>query len=225
MARQVSVHEAPDWSACPPQKGAVVRPANFGVLRQDRLAFDAFRVLDTVVNENARLSAALETQQLYAKADMTNKDGMRLSSWSDASRRDSYAARERHGAILLRARTVRSDPRRRWPRPSRRKRYAVPARRGALRPPAALLLDEPTNHLDLNSIHSLQDFLVRYDGTLIVIRTISTSLNSICTHTTISTTRRWSPTPAATTTWCSQRHRWSRGFEADNTQQEQRSPS
>jgi ATPase subunit of ABC transporter with duplicated ATPase domains len=63
----------------PPQKGTVSRPAKLGILRQDQFAFDAFRVLDTVVMGNARLWAALEERdRLYAKPDMTDDDGMRL---------------------------------------------------------------------------------------------------------------------------------------------------
>src|SRR4051795_10818233 len=58
----------------PPQKGTVARPAKLGVLRQDQFAFDAFRVLDTVVMGNARLWAALEERErLYAKPDMTDE--------------------------------------------------------------------------------------------------------------------------------------------------------
>src|SRR6266540_7558689 len=53
----------------PPQKGTVVRPAKVGVLRQDQFAFDAFRVIDTVIMGNARLWSALEERDtLYAQA-------------------------------------------------------------------------------------------------------------------------------------------------------------
>src|SRR5215211_6003040 len=62
-----------------PQKGIVVRPDKLGVLRQDQYAFDAFRVIDTVIMGNARLWSALQEREvLYAKADMTDQDGMRL---------------------------------------------------------------------------------------------------------------------------------------------------
>src|SRR4026209_1228599 len=63
----------------PPQKGTVVRPAKLGGLRQDPFAFDHFRVIDTLIMGNGRLSTALEERELlYAKAEMTDEDGMRL---------------------------------------------------------------------------------------------------------------------------------------------------
>src|ERR1043165_2285667 len=59
--------------------GTVTRPRKFGVLRQDQFAFDAFRVIDTVIMGNAPLWKALEEREaLYAKADLTDEDGMRL---------------------------------------------------------------------------------------------------------------------------------------------------
>src|SRR5215218_6041310 len=61
-----------------PQKGTVVRPDKLGVLRQDQYAFDAFRVIDTVIMGNHRLWAALEErEQLYAKTSISNEEGMR----------------------------------------------------------------------------------------------------------------------------------------------------
>ena len=62
-----------------PQKGSVVRPRKLGVLRQDQFAFDAYRVLDTVIMGNKRLWEALEERErIYERPDMTNEDGMRL---------------------------------------------------------------------------------------------------------------------------------------------------
>src|SRR5215475_12205475 len=58
-----------------PQKGSVVRPRKFGVLSQDQFAFDAYRVLDTVIMGNKRLWSAMEERErIYAKPDMTNED-------------------------------------------------------------------------------------------------------------------------------------------------------
>src|SRR6266702_7542239 len=61
------------------QKGSVVRPKKVGVLRQDQFAFDAFRVIDTVIMGNKPLWKAMEErEQIYSKPDMTDADGMRL---------------------------------------------------------------------------------------------------------------------------------------------------
>src|SRR6201994_3453109 len=61
------------------QKGTVVRPKKVGVLRQDQYAFDAYRVIDTVIMGNKGLWAALEERdKIYEKTDLTDADGMRL---------------------------------------------------------------------------------------------------------------------------------------------------
>src|SRR3954447_5731854 len=86
----------------PPQRGEVVRPPKLGVLRQDQFAFDAFRVIDTVIMGNQRLWAALEEREfLYAKAEMSEDDGMRLGELEGiVGEEDGYSA-ESDAAILL----------------------------------------------------------------------------------------------------------------------------
>ena len=62
-----------------PQKGTVVRPRKLGVLSQDQFAFDAFKVIDTVIMGNRRLWEALqERDAIYEKPEMTDEDGMKL---------------------------------------------------------------------------------------------------------------------------------------------------
>src|SRR4029450_3803417 len=77
-------------------------PAKLGVLKQDQFAFDRFRVIDTVVMGNARLWTALEEREhLYAKAEMTHDDGMRLGELEGiVGEEDGYTA-ESDAAILL----------------------------------------------------------------------------------------------------------------------------
>src|SRR5258708_18198351 len=84
------------------QKGTVVRPKRLGVLRQDQFAFDAFRVIDTVIMGNRPLWEALaEREEIYAKPDMTNEDGMRLGELEGiVSENDGYTA-ESDAAVLL----------------------------------------------------------------------------------------------------------------------------
>jgi len=85
-----------------PQKGTVVGPEKLGVLRQDQFAFDAFRVIDTVIMGNARLWKALEERErLYSLPAMTDEDGMRLGELEGiVGEEDGYSA-ESDAAILL----------------------------------------------------------------------------------------------------------------------------
>src|ERR1044071_7683711 len=86
----------------PPQKGSVTRPEKLGVLRQDQFAFDAFRVIDTVIMGNTRLWSALQEREvLYSLPDMSDQDGMRLGELEGiVGEEDGYSA-ESDAAILL----------------------------------------------------------------------------------------------------------------------------
>ena len=78
------------------QKGSVVRPRKFGVLRQDQYAFDSYRVIDTVIMGNKSLWAALEERdRIYDKAELTDEDGMRLGELEGLVRQPAGAAARR----------------------------------------------------------------------------------------------------------------------------------
>jgi ATPase subunit of ABC transporter with duplicated ATPase domains len=85
-----------------PQKGTMVRPRKLGILRQDQFAFDAYRVIDTVIMGNAPLWAALEERdRIYEKAELTDEDGMRLGELEGVvGDEDGYTA-ESDAAVLL----------------------------------------------------------------------------------------------------------------------------
>ena len=85
-----------------PQKGSVVRPRKIGVLSQDQFAFDAYRVIDTVIMGNKGLWAALEERdRIYEKAELTDEDGMRLGELEGVvGDEDGYTA-ESDAAVLL----------------------------------------------------------------------------------------------------------------------------
>ena len=166
------------------QKGNVVRPKRVGILSQDQFAFDAFRVVDTVIMGNRPLWQALsERDELYAKADMTDEDGMRLGELEGVvAENDGYSA-ESDAAILLDGLDIpESLHDRKMSELQGGQKVRVLLAQALFGGPDALLLDEPTNHLDLESIHWLQDFMVRYQGTLIVISHDRHFLNSVCTH-------------------------------------------
>lgn len=167
-----------------PQKGNVVRPRKLGVLSQDQFAFDAYRVIDTVIMGNQRLWAALEERnKIFDKLEMTNEDGMRLGELEGVvGEEDGYSA-ESDAAILLQGLDIADElHERRMGELQGGQKVRVLLAQALFGHPQALLLDEPTNHLDLDSIHWLQDFLNRYDGVLITISHDRHFLNSVCTH-------------------------------------------
>jgi ATPase subunit of ABC transporter with duplicated ATPase domains len=167
-----------------PQRGTVSRPDKIGVLRQDQYAFDAFRVIDTVIMGNGRLWDALqERERLYAAAEMTDEDGMRLGELEGiVGEEDGYSA-ESDAAILLQGLDIGNELHERTMAELQGgQKVRVLLAQALFGHPKALLLDEPTNHLDLDSIHWLIDFLTRYDGTLIVISHDRHFLNAVCTH-------------------------------------------
>jgi ATPase subunit of ABC transporter with duplicated ATPase domains len=167
-----------------PQKGTVVRPKKFGVLSQDQFAFDAYRVIDTVIMGNKRLWAAMEEREIiYAKQEMTDEDGMKLGELEGiVGEEDGYSA-ETDAALLLHGLDIADHlHERRMGELQGGEKVRVLLAQALFGHPSALLLDEPTNHLDLDSIHWLQSFLNNYDGVLIVISHDRHFLNSVCTH-------------------------------------------
>jgi len=168
-----------------PQKGSVVRPKKLGVLSQDQYAFDAYRVIDTVIMGNKALWAAMEERDaIYSKAELTDDDGMRLGELEGiVGEEDGYTA-ESDAAILLQGLDISDDlHERKMSELQGGQKVRVLLAQALFGNPQALLLDEPTNHLDLDSIHWLQDFLLRFEGTLITISHDRHFLNSVCTHT------------------------------------------
>ncbi len=166
------------------QKGSVVRPKKLGVLRQDQFAFDAYRVIDSVIMGNLRLWKALEERErIYAKPEMTNEDGMRLGELEGiVAEEDGYTA-ESDAAILLDGLDIPQElHERKMGELQGGQKVRVLLAQALYGHPQALLLDEPTNYLDLDSIHWLQDFLLHYEGVLIVISHDRHFLNSVCTH-------------------------------------------
>ena len=167
-----------------PQKGSVTRPKKLGILRQDQFAFDQFRVVDTVIMGNLPLWKALEEREhLYSKADLTDQDGMRLGELEGiVAEEDGYSA-ESNAAVLLAGLDI-PEPlhERKMNELQGGQKVRVLLAQALFGNPEALLLDEPTNYLDLESIHWLQNFLTRYEGSLIVISHDRHFLNSVCTH-------------------------------------------
>ena len=114
---------------------------------------------------------------------MTDEDGMRLGELEGiVGEEDGYTA-ESDAAILLQGLDIPDALHERTMAELQGgQKVRVLLAQALFGHPQALLLDEPTNHLDLDSIHWLREFLVRYDGTLIVISHDRHFLNAVCTH-------------------------------------------
>ena len=166
------------------QKGVVVRPRKLGILRQDQYAFDAYRVIDTVIMGNAPLWAALEEREtLYNKADLTDDDGIRLGELEGIVGDENGYEAEADAAVLLQGLDIPNEVHeRKMSELQGGQKVRVLLAQALFGDPEALLLDEPTNYLDLESIHWLQDFLLAYRGTLITISHDRHFLNAVCTH-------------------------------------------
>jgi len=169
-----------------PEKGSVTRPKKMGVLRQDQFAFDAYRVMDTVIMGNSTLWDALqERETLYAKDSdtLTDRDGIRLGELEGIVGDENGYTAETDAAILLDGLDIPEALHdRKMGELQGGQKVRVLLAQALFGNPDVLLLDEPTNNLDLDSVHWLQDYLIAYEGCLIVISHDRHFLNEICTH-------------------------------------------
>jgi ATPase subunit of ABC transporter with duplicated ATPase domains len=169
-----------------PEKGSVTRPKKMGVLKQDQFAFDAHRVIDTVIMGNSGLWTALQQRdELYAKDynELTDEDGMRLGELEGIVGDEGGYTAESDAAVLLDGLDIpESLHERKMSELQGGQKVRVLLAQALFGNPEVLLLDEPTNHLDLESVHWLQDYLVRYNGCLIVISHDRHFLNEVSTH-------------------------------------------
>src|SRR5436309_2928107 len=170
-----------------PSKGSITRPKKMGVLSQDQFAFDAFRVIDTVVMGNAPLWAALQERELLYEKDptlLTDEDGMRLGELEGIVGDEGGYTAETDAAVLLDGLDIPEALHdRKMSELQGGQKVRVLLAQALFGNPEVLLLDEPTNNLDLDSVHWLQDYLCAYEGCLIVISHDRHFLNEICTHT------------------------------------------
>ena len=168
------------------EKGSIARPNKIGVLRQDQFAFDAHRVIDTVIMGNAPLWEALqEREALYARsADWTDEDGMRLGELEGIVGDQGGYTAEADAATLLQGLDIgEAVHERQMSELQSSQKVRVLLAQALFSNAGALLLDEPTNNLDLDSVHWLQRYLLAYPGCLLVISHDRHFLNEVCTHT------------------------------------------
>jgi len=153
-------------------------------LKQDHFQYNDYKVLDAVILGNPRLyEIMLEKDAIYAKEDFTDEDGIRASELeAEFANMDGWSA-ESNAASLLNGLGVDTEFHDKLvadiDAPLKVKVLLAQALFGN---PDILLLDEPTNHLDLEAIAWLEEFLINFENTLIVVSHDRYFLNKVCTH-------------------------------------------
>ncbi|MBP1729164.1 MAG: transporter related protein, partial [Deltaproteobacteria bacterium] len=154
------------------------------VLRQDQFAFDEETVFNTVIMGHKRLYRVMaEREAIYAKAEFSEEDGIRSAELEgEFAEMNGYEV-ESEAAVLLNGLGIPEELRhKKMKELEGGDKVRVLLAQALFGNPDVLLLDEPTNHLDLKSIAWLEDFLFRFQNTVIVVSHDRHFLNQVCTH-------------------------------------------
>lgn len=154
------------------------------VLRQDHFAFNDYTVLDTVIMGFKHLYDVMkERDAIYQKEDFTDEDGLRAADLeSEFAEIGGWEAESNAGVILDGLGIPVSMHSKKMSDVEDGVKVRVLLAQALFGNPDILLLDEPTNHLDLESIHWLEDFLMNFNNTVIVVSHDRHFLNTVCTH-------------------------------------------
>ena len=169
-----------------PTTGEIILGAGqrLSVLEQDHFKYDDCVVLDTVMMGNARLYEIMkEKEAIYAKEDFTDEDGMKASELEGEFATMNGWEAESDAAMLLNGLGV--DTSLHYKQMSElngNEKVKVLLAKALFGNPDILLLDEPTNHLDLDAIAWLEEFLINFENTVIVVSHDRYFLNKVCTQ-------------------------------------------
>jgi ATPase subunit of ABC transporter with duplicated ATPase domains len=158
--------------------------ARVSVLRQDHYQYDENQVIETVIMGNPRLyEITKEKDELYAKPDFTDEDGIRASELEyEFGELNGWEA-ESDASSMLQGLGIGTDLHdKKMADLQGAEKVKVLLAQALFGKPGILILDEPTNHLDLKSISWLEEFLIAFDGTVIVVSHDRHFLNKVCTH-------------------------------------------
>ena len=164
---------------------AVTPGERLSVLEQDHFKYDNFSVIDTVIMGNKRLYEIMkEKDAIYMKEDFSDEDGIRASELeAEFAEMDGWDA-ETNAAVLLNGLGVEDTfHHTQMADLDGSLKVKVLLAKALFGSPDILLLDEPTNHLDLDAINWLEEFLIGFQNTIIVVSHDRYFLNKVCTHT------------------------------------------
>jgi len=167
-------------------KGEVSAGKNerIAVLTQDHFAYEEFPALETVIMGYEKLHAIMkEREALYAREELSEADGMRAGELeADFAELGGWEAEAQAGQLLSGLGLDEEDHEKNMAELDESKKVRVLLAQALFGNPDILLLDEPTNGLDLESISWLEDFLIDFPNTVIVVSHDRHFLNSVCTH-------------------------------------------
>ena len=154
------------------------------VLKQDHFQYDEFEVLETVIMGNERLYQIMkEKDALYAKPDFTDEDGIKASELEGEFADLNGWEAESEASSLLQGLGITTDMHyKKVSELTGAEKVKVLLAQALFGNPGILILDEPTNHLDIKSINWLEEFLINFEGTVIVVSHDRHFLNKVCTN-------------------------------------------
>ena len=169
-----------------PSKGEVTKEKTerISILKQDHFAYEEYKVLDTVIMGNQELYKIMkEKDEIYAKPDFSEEDGMKAAKLEERfAELDGWNA-ESDAAMLLNELGIETEKHDKYMKELEpREKVKILLAQSLFGNPDILLLDEPTNDLDLKSINWLQEFLINFENTVIVVSHDRYFLNKVCTH-------------------------------------------
>ncbi|GAE94379.1 ABC transporter ATP-binding protein [Gracilibacillus boraciitolerans JCM 21714] len=170
-----------------PQTGNISlgKDERLAVLKQDHFAFEEHDVLTTVIMGHTRLYEVMQEKDVvYAKSDFTEEDGMRAAELEggEFAEMNGWEA-ESDAAVLLKGLGINEALHsKKMADLSGSEKVKVLLAQALFGNPDILLLDEPTNHLDIHAIQWLEEFLINFDNTVIVVSHDRHFLNKVCTH-------------------------------------------
>ena len=169
-----------------PSKGEVTmeKGERLSVLKQDHFAFEEYKVIDTVIMGNQELYNIMkEKEAIYSKPDFSEEDGMKAAKLEERfAELDGWNA-ESDAAMLLNDLGIDGELHYKFMKEIEAKdKVKVLLAQALFGNPDILLLDEPTNDLDVKTINWLQEFLINFENTVIVVSHDRYFLNKVCTH-------------------------------------------
>lgn len=169
-----------------PSKGEVSidKAERLSVLKQDHFAYEEYKVLDTVIMGNEELYQIMkQKEEIYMKPDFSEEDGMKAAKLEERFAELNGWNAESDAAILLNDLGIPAQLHDKYMKEIEAKdKVKVLLAQALFGNPDVLLLDEPTNDLDLKAIDWLQEFLINFENTVIVVSHDRYFLNKVCTH-------------------------------------------